>query len=441
MNYLMIQNPGEASIEGLTLLGATSKDPSSLNQIGMFGSGTKLSVLCLLRNGLYPVIYSGTTRLTYSIRGPIKEVFVSVNGKAERTCGCTVDYGRLDWDNIAMALREFISNALDAVEGDRSKIRIEIVPESKVRAKSGTTRVFLPWSSLEPLERVLQTYFLHWRENIPNPYESALISKTIPSPATFYRRGVLLCKSPSPTPSLWDYNFSHLKPDEARKMDSWSLAVEASKLLAASPTHLLRTLREISNGSRIWESTHLNEYTLQTYVKGGEYVASMAKDMFGDVCFASAQSLSSETAKRKGFSVVEIPSTFYSVVKKMGLATVDEVLDWSSREGLNISPLRPEWASRVRFWASTLSDAGLTGEVPFPCLFEFSRHPNSSNQAKGFCRFGTLEGSGVYFHEELGGIDLDLTILEELAHWYSGENDFTRGFQEFLLRLVHYVAS
>jgi hypothetical protein len=52
--------------------------------------------------------------------------------------GFVLDYGKQDWQEVALALREFVSNAIDrSIRGksDWSGVKIEIVDEGQVRAK------------------------------------------------------------------------------------------------------------------------------------------------------------------------------------------------------------------------------------------------------------------------------------------------------------------
>ena len=91
-DYLMIENPGVAPIQGYLLFGATSKRHSGDNRIiGTFGSGNKHGLALLLRKNIDPVVFCGTTRLSFSkqpetfdsVTGPVSvdRVVVRVTGK------------------------------------------------------------------------------------------------------------------------------------------------------------------------------------------------------------------------------------------------------------------------------------------------------------------------------------------------------------------------
>ena len=58
--------------------------------------------------------------------------------------GFVLDYGKQDWNEVALALREFVSNAIDRSireHGDWRSVKIEIVDESRVRAKRASTGI------------------------------------------------------------------------------------------------------------------------------------------------------------------------------------------------------------------------------------------------------------------------------------------------------------
>ena len=79
----------------------------------------------LLRAGLKVVVYCGKTRLDFQtrddeiddglIRKPVKRVMCKMGGTSTRTIdlGWVLDFGAIDWTDLGMALREFVSNAID----------------------------------------------------------------------------------------------------------------------------------------------------------------------------------------------------------------------------------------------------------------------------------------------------------------------------------------
>ena len=93
--------------------------------IGQFGSGNKHAINLLLRAGLKVVVYCGKTRLDFQTRDdeiddgltrkPIRRVMCKMGGTSTRTIdlGWVLDFGAIDWTDLGMALREFVSNAID----------------------------------------------------------------------------------------------------------------------------------------------------------------------------------------------------------------------------------------------------------------------------------------------------------------------------------------
>jgi hypothetical protein len=124
MSQLLIQNKGEAPVEAFTLLGA-SLSRSNDGLIGQFGSGAKLAITTLLRLGRKVTVYCGLTRMefktkTITINDGIEEqqkrqVYVQFGGTSKKKLdlGWVLDFGAIDWKDVDMAYREFVSNAID----------------------------------------------------------------------------------------------------------------------------------------------------------------------------------------------------------------------------------------------------------------------------------------------------------------------------------------
>ena len=105
-----------------------------------------------------------------------------VNRSSTEDLGFVLDYGKQDWNEVALALREFVSNAIDRSireVGDWSTVKIEIVNEVQVRAKSGYTSVFVPLNA-EVLDfyNNLGKWFLHFSE--PKSLDKAILPEEQP---------------------------------------------------------------------------------------------------------------------------------------------------------------------------------------------------------------------------------------------------------------------
>jgi len=232
--YLKIENIGVCPVEGFTVLGVSLADTSNhAGVIGTFGSGSKHAVAVCLRNNLDPVVFCGSLRLEFFTRPQVvsdgqaskdfARVCVKYGGTDPTTgssrsqtddLGFVLDYGKQDWNEVALALREFISNAIDRSIrewGDWSGVKIEIVDENQVRAKRDSTRVFLPLTpDVLNFYNDLGKWFLHFSE--PESLQKQILPKRNRNlgdrrAAVIYRRGVRVREfEASNTESLFDYN-------------------------------------------------------------------------------------------------------------------------------------------------------------------------------------------------------------------------------------------
>ncbi len=208
--YLKIENVGVCPPEGFTVLGVSLADTSTNEGvIGTFGSGSKHGVAVCLRNNLPPIVFAGTLKMEFSTRPQTvsdnqasKEfgrVVVKFGGTDQTTgtsrsrtedLGFVLDYGKHDWQEVNLALREFVSNAIDRSireKGDWSGVKIEIVEESQVRAKKDHTRVFIPLSpDILEFYNNLGKWFLHFSE--PESLSKAIPAQEEPQPHRTVRR-------------------------------------------------------------------------------------------------------------------------------------------------------------------------------------------------------------------------------------------------------------
>ena len=119
----------------------------------------------LLRAGLKVVVYCGKTRLDFQtrddtiddglVRKPVQRVLCKMGGTSTRTIdlGWVLDFGAIDWTELGMALREFISNAIDRTLREENgqftpamldgRLTAATVTDEKVKARDGYTRVYV----------------------------------------------------------------------------------------------------------------------------------------------------------------------------------------------------------------------------------------------------------------------------------------------------------
>jgi hypothetical protein len=477
--FLKIENVGVCPEAGFTVLGVslahTSANPGV---IGQFGSGNKHAVAVLLRNELSPVVFASTLRLEFGTRPQIvsdaqatkefSRVVVKYGGNdpvtgASRSStedlGFVLNYGEKDWDEVALALREFVSNAIDRSIrewGDWSGVKIEVVDEAQVRAKRNFTRVFVPLSA-----EVLQFYndlgkwFLHFSE--PEALEKAILPKKNRNlgdrkAAVIYRRGVRVREfESSDTPSLFDYNLNDLRIDESRKCSDWDVKHGAGKALANADKHALAVLfdRLLNSDLPAWEFT-FDLYSLSPSSGEGTEVFSQRSKNWSEAFAQVAGEDAVLTGKgtkdqlgRKGYIPVVAPENLVSAAAVYGVQTSASVLSVDEMVGREITDPTPDAQLAVDVVWSWLEETGLTNGKEKPPVKVFSSILDGGTMLNGFYRDGT-----VFLHEDLGGTasivagrqalsDRLLHVaLEEVAHHVTGATDNSRDFQNFLLDLA-----
>ena len=154
---------------------------------------------------------------------------------------------------MGMAFREFVSNAIDAaiavnrqangnVKWPWDGVKVELVPEEKVRAKRGFTRVFVPADNEEIIRFFanLGKWFLHFSE--PEAITQAILAKKSRNldpacrTAVIYRRGVRVREIEQYSiESLFDYNLNDLRVDESRNVDDYQCRNAAARAMAKAP--------------------------------------------------------------------------------------------------------------------------------------------------------------------------------------------------------------
>jgi len=453
MEWLTITSPGEAPLEGFLLMGASDKDSQDPNMIGMFGSGIKYSIAQLARAGRLPRIYLGLTQIEFGL-GKIQvrarehqEILYRVNGGGWKSYGSVIQMGEKDWNDLWMPVREFVSNALDEVGGNPAGIRAELTNKAP-RAKSGETRIYIPWGgggeekSQQTLQSGLETLFLHFRPNGGNLRQQyGPIEKREPGPPRFFRRGVLIRswqgQGDQALPSLYDYNFKDLDLDEARKASDWDIAHRVGGLLTSQPrvfADMVMKLGQREDAAAWWEGKFLNEYALTSYssdIRAG-IVAELASRL-GDKGVLAATEQSARIAESRGLKAMVVPVAWAHALESMGGPTVGNVVGDMAKQGWQEAELPALALDQCQVWCRRIESWGLAAGKPRPGFIGFREQPGQAGITKGQYNPKTKT---VQLNLELGGEDLEMTILEELAHHYSGQADYTRGFQEWLLRAV-----
>lgn len=477
--YLKIENVGVCPPEGFTVLGVSLADTSNHEGvIGQFGSGNKHAVAVLLRQELSPIVFAGTLKLEFTSRPQtvsdskaskdFGRVVVKYGGSdpitgASRSSteelGFVLDYGKQDWQDVALALREFVSNAIDRSireKGDWSGVKAEIVDESQVRAKRDNTRVFLPMNA-EILEffNNLGRWFLHFSE--PESLNKAILPKKNRNlgerkAAVIFRRGVRVREfESSDAESLFDYNLNDLTIDEARKASDWDVRHHCGRALANADKDILTRLfdRLINCDEPVWEFG-FDIYSLRPCYSDTAEVEQRRKQNWQDAFASIAGEEAVLTGKqsvdqleRKGYKPVQAPESLVNAAELYGVQTPAKVLSSDELVGRAISDPTPDAQASVDFVWELLEEIGLTNGKQKPPVKCFTSILDGGVMLNGYYRDGT-----VFIHEDLGGnasvvggrealSDRLLKVaLEEISHWVTQSTDNSRDFQNYLLDIA-----
>ena len=454
--YLLIQNPGVASVEAFTLLGASNKAGS--DAIGQFGSGTKFGILSLLRLGCKPIVYCGLTKLEFGTK-PIKfegqdqeRVFIKISGQSpegkqtNRTedLSLVLRYGEIDWKDPHLALREFVSNSLDAVDGDADKVKVELV--DKLRATAGTTKVFVPCTekvadACYNFSRGLHTWFLHFGRTPDQWKKTCIIKKHTPSPALIYRRGVLVRAVKNAPESLFDYNLNELTLDEARVANDYTVRYEATKVLRACRDKEV-ALKYLENTTqKVWEASF---EIFDTY--GDSWLSDASKkeseDFWADVqnSFIDERTVlcspdqDTSLAEGKGYKIKRISAEFYALAQARKLRTVFSILTADERNGRLVDSVCDPLAQQVvdEVWLDLVKLDRTRGETK-PEVRSYTEEISGGARS-----LGLWNGGVVYINKCLLGAgvskELYAVALEECAHHITKATDNSRDFQEFFIQ-------
>lgn len=404
-NYLCIKNVGVCDYRLFTLLGASTARGEE-SKIGQFGSGAKHGALVLLRQGITPVVMLGKDELTYytvdiELQGkPQKQLGVSFRGE-KALQSMVLDFGAMDWQNPHMALREYISNAIDAGGW-------EVTLQDTVEGVDGETRVYVPLNAdiLEYYNN-LSRYFLH----VAGLEECREISNITSEKCRVYRKGVLVGELRQP--SVFHYNLPDVPLDESRNIKTYEAAyaicrhivddMDASKFCRAlvhGPEDCFE--RNMTIGTRFFtdaRATALRAAWPKQYVLG---------------CNSYTKHLN-HLAESRNLSIVSVGSSCFSLLK-MVLPSLESITT-SVVNGVITEPLAGNLAETWNsLWSWLLVNGVIGNQTSRPQAMMFKDPTMMGFSSNGILYFNEKAGIShmVYALECAGNPDLRNTMLDAL---------------------------
>lgn len=474
---LLVQNPGEAPVESFTLLGvSTTRDCGVAGVIGQFGSGSKHAINVLLRAGLRVIVYCGRTKMEFLTREDhvsdglvtkaVQRVYVQFGGTSTKKVdlGWVLDFGAVDWIEIGMALREFVSNALDRTMREEAgqfeaaikegRLAVRKVPETEVKAKSGYTRVFVTCNEkTDQYLAELPKRFLHFSD-APGDVKRKLLPKTnrnlTPGSQTamIYREGVYVRElQEQRTDSLYDYNFPahEIQIDESRNSSEYAVRAACGKAMkTASTEELVPVFRSLTAMEDTFEAN------LDPYYLGGPSYETPAEEqkqnwqhaweaVAGEsvMCEPTAQQAMLVQRKGKPAKIVK-SSAWAQTAQRFGITTSAKVLSDSEVRGRESCPVTAAAKKAVEIVWGWITCLGMAGGKEMPEVACYRDLTNAEQDAMGYYSDGV-----VYFREDIASGEnkyLVKTALEECVHHVTGAGDGSRDFSNFLIDMIVEIA-
>lgn len=455
--FLRIANPGIANPEALITLGmSTTRYSDKAGLVGQFGSGTKFSISLLLRNHLQPIIYIGNLQMHFNVRTVecdrqiFHKVVVKYGGKDEfgknrsntEDSGFTTEWGALDWDDLTMAPREFVANAIDGcIRNGYSTKDVEIEFVAKPRAKNGWTQVFIPLhEEITKFYIELSKRFLHFRND--ESLQLALLPKIDKNIVRIYKKGVLVCKLNAN--SIYDYNVGdELKLDESRNAHEWNVRYAVASTIAknATPQQLEQLVKQMVIDPNIWENKLERDYMCGKYVLNTEGCIKVAekwkgawKTVFGENAVAcnNVKGLD-DFVRRKGYSPITVTNEMLSLTEVFGISNQNAVLSGMEKMGRTTNSASEAMKDAVQRVWTTLGTYGLLNGKEKPDVMGFAEIMQAEAQCFGEYDVATHT---IYIHNDLSGNLLLKVALEEVVHAASGAADNSRDIQDYLFNLI-----
>jgi hypothetical protein len=454
---LKIQNSVKTipSIELLRLLGASSSR-NKHDLIGQFGSGFKYSLALLARFGLLESlkICMGNDVYTFSIKehstkdstgyeDTRKEIVMKKSNGASILMGVDAEYGILDWTNVTMAVREFVSNAIDGTRSSEfpiSQMTVELIPDhNSMRAKKDFITVYLRTTPEidEYIRNIKKTFICLNDDYTEGP--SVLINKE-DGPARIYRKGVLVGEFGDH--SLFHYDIPNISLKESRNVDSYEAQSQALRTLinTADPALYVHFLNRaiFDKDDNLWE-TSFSTYSLNNKLtSASDNVKSAWLQSVSATVGTNAVICENDTTARmvegKGHKVIRASGDVADALKMAGLKTSSEVLNLHEIQGHEVVPPSRNVQNVANKVWNMCVERNLTMSKPQPEVFCFHQNTVVTGSLKGY-----QDKDAIFIRSDIQedrGMDLLITVIEETAHYITGAADFTRDIQDFAFRIA-----
>lgn len=389
-------------------------------KIGQFGSGSLMSSLLWMREyGESPVYNINGSRVEFecipertSTGTKFNRVLQNEGGRSQ-PLSVSLEYGQHDWKDPIMALREWISNALD--QGTDIVDSLSVVDE--ITFESDFVEVFIPMNGMvRKYWQEIDKYFLQYNQK----EECVYLAKDKVSPCRVYRRGVFVRELESN--SLFDYNLD-FPIDESRNGSSDSMIDMIMNIALGFIRADVHYYEDLLKAVRCnLDCIEVREKSWRTTICGNW--EPVLKQLIGKVKFGMN---GEENEEEK---VEALAAHWYGRFVRM-CPELDGYKDRGNaeRHGYAIVSTPEECQKLMDDLCELFGLLGMTNGKAKPKLEVFRTKNGQKPEANGL------------YGDDLVSIYVDSvgsrrTMLEELCHHYSGKSDCTREFQEFNFRMM-----
>lgn len=459
--FILLENPlgSDFHIDYMRLLGA-SQARGREDNAGMFGSGWLYSLALMARHDILDGVKVTIDKDVFTfevVQRPgsgLSEIVLKQQNGATTPLNINTDYGVVDWDDLNLAFREFLTNALDAtmrVNGSYEGFKLELIKtegkQRPTRAKAGTVRVYLP------AVPEFMSYYNHRFDYFPCmapgwSKDQKIWNNDAGTHARIFRKGVLVFAGD--TESLFHYNVNDITINEARKVDSGAAREAAAKVLcrAEVPT-LVRFLKGMLDLKRDYFERDVDHYYLNpdNWLSGRELETAKAnwnraaQLVMGANTVIVDSDFAADAAKAKGYEVARLPENITPALKAVGANSADKILSADELAGRATEPA-PGWLMETfdHIWRHA-HEFNMTRDRKCPFLKAFTV-PNDTSDFYKDAIINRDEYIISLNNKNLGDPDLARAIMTQALGYYCTDagylesNAVARWVAKFALRLM-----
>lgn len=365
--WVLIQNAGEIDPRAFSLLGISVKEID--DPIGMFGSGLNYSVALAAREGVEVVVFSGTKRIEFcqiptEFRGRrTQRIDVLVEDEVIPT-SITTDFGKHDWNDHWLILREFFANAAD--EGSHV---LRLADEDPV-GEPGCSRVFI---QITPrLRQVVDNleYYIRSTGLIEETGTGRIYSR-LGEKCRIYKQGIFVTELP--VSSLYDYDLFDLNLTESRTATVSDIRWAIAELLATcSLERRVEFIKAVTNTQEklIERDLYYHDWNKSVVQKWREAFDEAFPD--GMLCFNPSENVA-QSVKASGRTPVRLPDKLSEMLAKDGIPSED-ALGYAAKSDLALEPLT-EYRRGLAKQAKTVLQEIFGLDIMEVMFFSNTNHP------------------------------------------------------------------